>query len=71
MNRLSTLLLIAICSSPQCLLAQAVAKPMELSIWNNGAPVGDGGSEKVDVRITVYQPADPNGTAIVICPGGG
>jgi acetyl esterase/lipase len=71
MNRLSTLLLIAICSSPQCLLAQAVAKPIELSIWNNGAPVGDGGSEKVDVRITVYQPADPNGTAIVICPGGG
>lgn len=71
MNRLSTLLLIAICSSPQCLLAQAVAKPMELSIWNNGAPKGDGGSEKVDVRITVYQPADPNGTAIVICPGGG
>ncbi|HIF33244.1 MAG TPA: alpha/beta hydrolase [Planctomycetaceae bacterium] len=71
MNRLSTLLLIAICSSPQCLLAQAVVKPIELSIWNNGAPVGDGGSEKVDVRITVHQPANPNGTAIVICPGGG
>ncbi|MEO2011607.1 MAG: alpha/beta hydrolase, partial [Pirellulaceae bacterium] len=32
---------------------------------------GDGGSEKVDVRITVHQPANPNGTAIVICPGGG
>ncbi len=71
MNRLSTLLIIAICSSPQCLLAQAVVKPIELSIWNNGAPVGDGGSEKVDVRITVHQPANPNGTAIVICPGGG
>ncbi|HIK92998.1 MAG TPA: alpha/beta hydrolase [Planctomycetes bacterium] len=71
MNRLSTLLLIAICSSPQCLLAQAVVKPIELSIWNDGAPVGDGGSEKVDVRITVHQPANPNGTAIVICPGGG
>ncbi|MFT5325478.1 MAG: acetyl esterase/lipase [Planctomycetaceae bacterium] len=46
-------------------------KPQTLSLWNGQAPNGDGTSEEVDVRLTLHRPAKPNGTAIVICPGGG
>jgi acetyl esterase/lipase len=42
-----------------------------LSLWNGHAPVGDGQLEEADAWITVHRPARPNGTAIVICPGGG
>ena len=46
-------------------------KPQTLSLWNGQAPNGDGTSEEVDVRLTLHRPAKPNGTAMVICPGGG
>lgn len=46
-------------------------KPEALSLWNGPAPVGDGTTEDVDVRVTLHRPSKPNGTAIVICPGGG
>lgn len=46
-------------------------RPQKLSLWNGPAPIGDGTSEDVDVRVTLHRPATPNGTAIVICPGGG
>ena len=46
-------------------------KSEALSLWNGQAPNGDGSSEDVDVRLTLHRPAKPNGTAIVICPGGG
>lgn len=46
-------------------------KPQTFSLWNGDAPVGDGTTEEVDVRLTLHRPAKPNGTAIVICPGGG
>ncbi len=46
-------------------------KPPRQSLWNGNAPVGEGKFEKGDAWITVHQPAKPNGTAIVICPGGG
>lgn len=42
-----------------------------LSLWNDHAPTGDGSFEKGDAWITVHRPAQSNGTAIVICPGGG
>lgn len=44
-----------------------------LSIWPEVAPVGDGTTERIEVAITVHRaPADTaNGTAMVICPGGG
>ena len=47
--------------------------PEKLSIWPGAAPTGNGGTEQVDVFITVHRPAaeKANGTAIVICPGGG
>jgi acetyl esterase/lipase len=45
--------------------------PETLSLWKGPAPIGDGTTEEVDVRLTLHRPALPNGTAIVICPGGG
>ena len=42
-----------------------------LPLWKGHAPVGDGKFEEGEAWITVHRPAKPNGTAIVICPGGG
>ena len=42
-----------------------------ISLWPNLAPVGDGTYEKTEARITIYRPEQANGTAAVICPGGG
>ncbi len=47
------------------------SNPEVLQLWPGEAPVGDGSSEKSDARITIYHPEKPNGTAVVICPGGG
>jgi acetyl esterase/lipase len=47
------------------------ARPEKVLLWGNEAPVGDGKFEKANATITVYRPAKPNGTAAVICPGGG
>jgi acetyl esterase/lipase len=33
--------------------------------------VGDGTFEKTDAKLTLHRPEKPNGTAMVICPGGG
>lgn len=46
-------------------------EPERLKLWNGRAPLGDGKFEQADARITVHNPEKPNGTAIVICPGGG
>ena len=42
-----------------------------MPLWSAEAPVGNGQTEKSTAKITVYYPEKPNGTAIVICPGGG
>jgi acetyl esterase/lipase len=46
-------------------------KPEKIGLWNKRAPIGDGKFQDVEVWITVHKPKTPNGTAIVICPGGG
>jgi acetyl esterase/lipase len=60
-------------SYPLCVCAadESSAKPETLSLWSGPAPNGDGTTEEVDVRLTLHRPSKPNGTAIVICPGGG
>ena len=40
-------------------------------LWPGEAPIGNGQFEKANAAITVHQPDKPNGTAVVICPGGG
>ncbi len=47
------------------------AEPERLKLWNNNAPQGDGTFEQAEAWITVHRPEKPNGTAAVICPGGG
>ena len=42
-----------------------------MALWAGHAPTGDGKRVSADAFITVYRPANPNGTAIIICPGGG
>jgi len=47
------------------------AKPEKIGLWNKKAPIGDGKFQETEVWITLHRPEKPNGTAIVICPGGG
>lgn len=52
---------------------QTAAKPVpqRVGLWNGRAPIGDGKFEEAEVWLTVHRPAKSNGTAVVICPGGG
>lgn len=51
--------------------AAQAEKPERVELWNKRAPVGDGKFQEIEVWITAHRPDKPNGTAIVICPGGG
>jgi acetyl esterase/lipase len=61
------------------LSAQTTAKPVKptpterVALWSGKAPVGDGKFEDCNLELEVFlPPADKaNGTAIVLCPGGG
>ncbi len=46
-------------------------EPERIPLWSGAAPVGDGKTEEVNGYITIYRPQKSNGTAIIICPGGG
>ena len=59
-----------------CLSVAGVAQAAEdagkrILLWPGEAPIGNGQFEKANVAITVHHPDKPNGTAVVICPGGG
>ncbi|MCW1883878.1 alpha/beta hydrolase [Luteolibacter flavescens] len=49
----------------------AAAEPQPIPLWPAEAPIGDGTSEKAEAKLTVHRPEKPNGTSMVICPGGG
>lgn len=51
--------------------ANAQAKPERIGIWGKKAPIGDGTIQDAEVFITLHRPEKANGTALVICPGGG
>ncbi len=55
-----------------CPLA-GLAAPAEtkLKLWSNHAPVGEGRFEEADATVTFHPAPQPNGAAVVICPGGG
>ena len=49
----------------------AAQSPETHLLWPDGAP-GAVGTEDLDKpSITLYRPAKPNGTAVLVCPGGG
>ena len=50
---------------------EKVGKPERIGLWNKKAPIGDGTFQESEAWITLHRPEKPNGTAIVICPGGG
>ena len=48
------------------------AEPEEFSLWREGfAPDGKGGVTDEVAAVFVHRPEKPNGTVIIICPGGG
>lgn len=57
--------------APLALAAEPPAKPEKISLWSNHAPTGGGAFQTADASITVHRAAQPNGAALVICPGGG
>ena len=42
-----------------------------VGLWDGNAPLGDGSSESAETWVTIHRAPKPNGTAVVICPGGG
>ncbi|MDH4409546.1 MAG: alpha/beta hydrolase [Verrucomicrobiales bacterium] len=52
--------------------AEGEAKPTRVPLWPEGqAPNGDGTMDPANAYYTLHRPANPNGAALVICPGGG
>ncbi len=62
-------ILIMLCLSITLIAGEGERFPL----WNELAPIGDGKSEvaPAEAIITLHRPAQPNGVALVICPGGG
>src|SRR5437867_211555 len=46
-------------------------KPERIGLWNRRAPIGGGRFQDAEAFITLHRPENPNGSAVVICPGGG
>jgi acetyl esterase/lipase len=70
--------LVSASASLSILLAASMSPASEstptkkVTLWpNQEAPIGGGVTRPSDVSITVHWPQNPNGTAMVICPGGG
>jgi acetyl esterase/lipase len=51
--------------------AQTPAGPAPEPLWANGAPGALGAADEDKPSITPYLAKSPNGTAVIVCPGGG
>ena len=71
LRRWAVLAMLSTASLPVVTAADAEPQPERIALWAGQAPVGDGTFAAADAFITVHRPAQPNGTAVVICPGGG
>jgi acetyl esterase/lipase len=45
--------------------------PQTFPLWSGKAPLAVGDTATDKPTLTVYRPEKPNGTAVVVCPGGG
>lgn len=75
--------ILSLCIMALAMTAFAQQKPVELKVWPYGSPYNNElkGPEKdegmgrvsnvTEATMTVYPAKEPNGTAVVICPGGG
>ncbi len=75
---LSPILIVSLCLAGSVAEAKknkqadpAEGAPAKTALWLGLAPIAGGKTEKASSSIRVYHPEKPNGTAIVICPGGG
>ena len=64
-------LLIVVASLPGLAIGQDKVEPQRIGLWNGRASLGEGKVQETEVWITVYRLSKGNGTAVVICPGGG
>ncbi len=76
-------ILLSLLAAASCLLAAAQRGPVVIDLWPTGAPNDNGltgpetdlGNGRVgnisQPTLTVYPAAQPNGLAVVMCPGGG
>ncbi|QDU10396.1 GDSL-type esterase/lipase family protein [Gimesia aquarii] len=65
---ISTLLVPPESSTPE---TKTSHQPKAIPLWKDRAPIGNDQFEKSGAKITVHQPVNGNGAAIIICPGGG
>jgi len=56
---------------PLALVAADSTVPAKLPLWPGEPPSGTGTPVPGNPSLTVHHPEHPNGTAVVICPGGG
>lgn len=52
-------------------LSAADPTPQTFPLWSGKAPLAVGDTATDKPELTVYKAAKPNGTAVVVCPGGG
>ncbi|MBI1374010.1 MAG: alpha/beta hydrolase fold domain-containing protein [Phycisphaera sp.] len=64
-------IVVALCALMVVAMSAGAAEPVRESVWPGKAPVGDGTTSDDAAYFTIVQPVKPNGTAVVICPGGG
>jgi acetyl esterase/lipase len=53
------------------ILAADPAAPQTFPLYPDKAPLAVGDTDSDKPTLTAYRPAKPNGTAVVVCPGGG
>jgi acetyl esterase/lipase len=71
LSPLCLLLLTVPCLAEEVATTNQSTAPVRTPLWEGPAPVGGGETESGNAWITVHRPEEANGTAIVICPGGG
>jgi len=71
LSLLICILILFVCATCDASEQAVRSNPEVILLWPGEAPTANGLSEKSDAKITVYHPDKPNGTAVVICPGGG
>lgn len=52
-------------------IASAALDPERIPLWPGNAPNGDGTAGPATSSVTIFRPDHPNGTIMIICPGGG
>lgn len=52
-------------------VAQPGSAPRTVPLWTSSAPAALGDQDADKPTLTIYPARDPNGTAVIVCPGGG